>query len=289
MFAIALIVFRETLEAALFVGIIAAATRSLAGRTKWLAGGVAAGVLGALALAAGADRLGALADGVGQDLMNVAILSLALLMLAWHCIWVSTHGREMSRDALQLGSSVKTGARAPRALMVAVALAVLREGAETVLFVSGLVSGTASNLGAIGAGATLGVLGGTAIGGMIYFGLSRVKPQHLFAVTNVLIVLLAAAIASQLARALAQSGLTDFWTASLWDSSAILQPDSPLGVLLHALVGYDARPSGLQLTFYVVTILIISVATRQVHRRLQQGASDRSNPPATARSSPVSS
>lgn len=288
MFAIALIVFRETLEAALFVGIIAAATRSLAGRTKWLASGVAAGILGALALAAGADRLSAFADGVGQDLMNVAILSLALLMLAWHCIWVSTHGREMSRDAKKLGSSVNTGARAPRALMAAVALAVLREGAETVLFVAGLASGTASNLSVIAAGAALGVLGGTAIGCMIYFGLSRVKPQHLFAVTNVLIVLLAAAIASQLARALAQSGLTDLWASSLWDSSAILQPNSALGVLLHALVGYDARPSGLQLAFYIATILIISIATRQVLHRQKCSAIDRPNPLATPRSSAAS-
>src|SRR5882724_637493 len=116
MFATALIVFRETLEAALFVGIVAAATRGLAGRGRWLAGGVAAGVVGALALAAGADKIGALADGIGQDLVNVAILGAALLMLAWHCIWVSTHGKQMSEDAWRLGSSVRHGARAPRAL-----------------------------------------------------------------------------------------------------------------------------------------------------------------------------
>ncbi|MBC7469210.1 MAG: FTR1 family protein, partial [Ramlibacter sp.] len=99
MFATALIVFRETLEAALFVGIVAAATRGMAGRARWLASGVGAGVLGAVALAAGADKLSVLADGIGQDLVNAGILSVALAMLAWHCIWVSTHGREMSLDA----------------------------------------------------------------------------------------------------------------------------------------------------------------------------------------------
>lgn len=272
MFAIAIIVFRETLEAALFVGIVAAATLGLAGRTKWLAGGVCAGILGAIALAAGADRISALADGIGQDLVNVGILSVALVMLAWHCIWVSTHGREMSQDAKRLGSSVREGARAPRALVVAVALAVLREGAETVLFVAGLATGASGSSHGMLVGAALGLLGGVVLGLMIYFGLSRVKPHHLFAVTNVLILLLAAAIASQLARALAQSGLVDIWSGTLWDTSGILRNESPVGVLLHALVGYDARPSGLQLVFYLGTVLIISLATRQVHRYQQRNA-----------------
>lgn len=283
MFATALIVFRETLEAALFVGIIAAATRGLAGRSRWLSGGVLAGVVGALVLAAGADRIGALADGIGQDLLNVGILSVALAMLAWHCIWVSTHGHEMSRDAKQLGSSVRAGSRAPRALMVAVALAVLREGAETVLFVAGLASGNPNGADGMLAGAGMGLVGGAAFGVLLYFGLSRVKPQHLFAVTNVLIVLLAAAIASQLARALAQSGLTELWTAALWDTSSFLQPDSALGVLLHALVGYDARPSGLQLAFYVATVFVISTATRQVQLRQRSQPNAGQRPVAPAR------
>lgn len=270
MFATAIIVFRETLEAALFVGIVAAATRGLAGRTQWLAGGVFVGILGALALAAGASKISALADGIGQDLVNVGILSLALVMLAWHCIWVSTHGKDMSQDARQLGSSVRTGTRSPRALIAAVVLAVLREGAETVLFVAGLATGTPGSSQSVLLGVSLGVLGGVVIGLMIYFGLSKVKPHNLFAVTNTLILLLAAAIASQLARALAQSGLVDLWSSTLWDSSAVLRTDAPFGVLLHALVGYDAQPSGLQLAFYLGTLLIISLGTRQMRRQQQR-------------------
>jgi len=266
MIAAALIVFRETLEAALFVGIIAAATRGLPGRTAWLIGGVLAGILGAAALAAGADRIGSLADGIGQDLVNVGILGVALLMLAWHCIWVSTHGKEMTQDARSLGTSVRDGRRTPRALIVAVALAVLREGAETVLFVTGLTTGTPGDSRSMLAGAGLGLAGGAAVGLLIYFGLSRVKPHKLFAVTNAFILLLAAAIASQLARALAQAGLIEAWSNSLWDTSRFLTTDSPLGVLLHALAGYDAQPSGLQLAFYVSTLLIIGLATRQVRR-----------------------
>ena len=44
MFATALIVFREVLEAALIVGIVAAATRGINGRARWIGAGIGAGI-----------------------------------------------------------------------------------------------------------------------------------------------------------------------------------------------------------------------------------------------------
>lgn len=260
MLGTAIIVFRETLEAALFVGIMAATTRGLAGRSRWLTAGVVAGSVGALALAAGAERVSALAEGIGQDLVNAGILAVALTMLTWHCVWVSNRGAQAAADARALGSSFKQGQRAPWALMVVVALSVLREGAETVLFVAGSAAG--SGAAATAAGATLGVLSGVVMGGLIYLGLSRVPIKRMFAVTNMLILLLAASIASQLARALSQAGVINVWGQPLWDTSPVLRVDSPVGTMAHALVGYEAQPTGLQLTFYVSALLVIWFGAR---------------------------
>lgn len=276
MFAAALIVFRETLEAALFVGIIAAATKQLPQRGRWLAGGVAAGVAGALLLALTAEKVGAWADGIGQDLVNIGILGVALTMLVWHCVWVSTHGWQMAREARELGASVQGGQRKPWALAVAVALAVLREGAETVLFVAGSVTaGRDAGAASVIAACALGLAAGAAVGIVLYAGLARIPAAKLFAATNVLIALLAASIASQLARALSQAGLVERWTAPLWDSSAWLAPDSALGTLLHALVGYDAQPSGMQLGFYVVVLAGIFIGTRLAMRPLDAAGAPR--------------
>ena len=268
MFGTAIIVFRETLEAALFVGIMAAATRGLAGRSRWLTAGVLAGSAGALALAAGAEQISALADGVGQDLVNASILALALAMLTWHCVWISNHGARAAAEARALGSSFKQGQRAPWALMIVVALSVLREGAETVLFVAGYATG--SGLTGTLTGALAGVLSGSAIGALIYLGLSRVPMQRMFAVTNTLILLLAASIASQLARALSQAGLINVWGQPLWDTSRLLRMDSPVGTLAHALVGYDAQPSGLQIAFYALALLVIVSGSRWVRASLKR-------------------
>ncbi len=271
MFSATLIVFRESLEAALFIGIVAAATRGLVGRGRWLGTGVAAGLLAAFALALVAEQTAAAFDGIGQDLLNIGVLSVALAMLLWHCLWVSTRSHEMVRDARALGSSVQGGERRPWALIVAVALAVLREGAETVLFVAGSASadGGLRAPGVIGASA-LGLGLGAAVGWLIYAGLSRIPVRHLFTATNALIAVLAASIASQLMRALTQAGLLDTGTAPLWDSSALLSPDTPLGTLAKALVGYDAQPSGAQLASYLAVLALIYFGTRWLQRGAQR-------------------
>jgi high-affinity iron transporter len=95
----------------------------------------------------------------------------------------------------------------------------------------------------------------------------------------VLIALLAASIASQLARALTQAGLIERGTAPLWDTSAWLASDSAPGALLHALVGYDAQPSAMQLGGYVAVLAGIYIGTRLVMRGLKPKAlPDRSSP-----------
>jgi high-affinity iron transporter len=265
-FAAALIVFRESLEAALFVGIVAAATRDMPGRARWLASGVFIGVLGALALAAMAPHISGWFDGLGQDVVNIGVLSLALAMLLWHCIWVAAHSREMVVQARQLGASVQQGERKPWALLGAVALAVLREGAETVLFVGGAITGGGTSFGEVAVAVLIGVGLGAALGLAIYGGLSRIPTRHIFSATNVLIAVLAGSIASQLVKSLAQAGFLERWTSPLWDTSAALSPDSVLGTFLRALVGYDATPSAAQLASYVGVLGLIFLGTRLMQR-----------------------
>ncbi len=270
MFGIGLIVFRETLEAALFVGIIAASTRGIFHRTRWLTLGASAGVLGSIIMASAMGRISAWADGVGQELVSVVILSVAIAMLAWHCIWVGAHSADMAKDARHVGESAARGEQTLWALAIAVGLAVLREGAETVLFVAGLVSGTTEGplmlAGTVAAGLALGA----SVGWLIYAGLGKVSPHRLFAVTNVLVLLLAGSLASQLARTMSQAGWLDLLDNPAWDISALMPNDSVPGMVLHGVIGYDASPSQLQLAFFAGTTLLIWLAARQLKARVSR-------------------
>jgi high-affinity iron transporter len=263
MFATALIVFRETLEAALFIGIVAAAAQGVAGLRRLLTAGVLAGVLGAVTLAVLAERISGWLDGLGQDVVTIGVLSFALLLLLWHCIWVSSHAGETVAAARRLGQGVRGGARGLWALAGVVALAVLREGAETVLFVGGSVAGNggARTVGVLLAGIA-GLAAGAAVGIALYAGLRRIPLRHIFSVTQVLVALLAGSMASQLVRTLAQAGFLESGASPLWDSSSWIAPDSLPGAVLHGLVGYDARPSVAQLIAYVAVLGLIYVGTR---------------------------
>jgi high-affinity iron transporter len=267
MFGTGLIVFRETLEAALFIGILAAATRSLEERTRWLALGVGLGVVGSILIASLMEQITMLADGFGQDVLNVTILSTALLMLAWHTIWVSAHAREMTEEARRIGVNASQNTTALWAVTLAVAMTVLREGAETVLFVSGLISASSQDLASLMAGASIGGGFGVAFGWLIYRGLGHIQPRRLFATTNVLILFLAGHLSSQLAKTLQQADWVVWLNDQAWDSNAILSNDSLFGLVLHSLIGYEASPSQLQVLFYLFAIALIGITARKMRTR----------------------
>lgn len=263
MFGAALIVFRETLEAALLIGILAAATRDLSRRTLWLAIGIGAGLAGSVVVAGLTETIAELGGGTGQERFNAAILGAAVLMLAWHNIWMATHGSELATQARALGHAVKSGEREMSTLAILIALAVLREGSETALFLYGVAAGDPATrpLSMLGGG-MLGLAAGVAVGWALYAGLARIPMRHFFAVTSALILFLAAGLAGQMARLLIQGDLIDPLANPIWDSSFLLPMDSALGTLLHLLAGYEARPSGMQALFYGLTFFAILLGMR---------------------------
>lgn len=257
MFATTLIVFREMLEAALIIGIVLAATRGATHRGLWVSLGVGAGLLGALLVAASADAIANAVAGVGQEVFNASVLFLAVGMLGWHNIWMKRHGRELTAQMKAVGHGVLTGERPLYLLAVVVGIAVLREGSEVVLFLHGIAASTEGGTAAMLSGGLLGIAGGVAMGLAMYFGLLRIPTRHLFTVTAWLILLLAAGMAAQGAHYLVQAGLLPPLGTALWDTSWLLSEHSVPGQILHTLVGYIARPDGIQVLFYFSTLLLI--------------------------------
>jgi len=262
MFATAIIVFREVLEASMLVGIIAAATRSVPGRNRWLAAGILAGLAGAGVLALFTERIAELASGIGQELFNAGILGLAVAMLAWHNIWMSSHGAALAREAKRTGGDVRDGRQARSVLLVIVGLAVLREGAETVLFLYGIAA-TEGFGSSMLAGGLIGMAAGAGLGYGLYAGLVRLPMRWVFGATSMLVLFLAAGMASQAARFLIQADVLPSLAFPLWDTSGFLPETSITGTLLHSLIGYDARPAGMQMIFYAAVLVAIALGMRR--------------------------
>jgi high-affinity iron transporter len=255
------IVFREVLEAGLIIGIVLAATRGLPGRGHWVTLGVVAGCAGAGVVALFAEAISGAFEGAGQELLNATVLGAAVLMLMWHNAWMARHGREMAADMRAVGQAVTSGTRPMTVLAVVVGLAVLREGAEIVLFLYGVVvSGTST--AALLLGGALGLAAGGLLTGLTYYGLLALPTRHVFTVTTVLIALLAAGMAAQAVQFLDAAGLIDVLGNQLWDSSGYLPQNSLLGRLLHTLIGYTDRPTELQVIAYVATLVAMAALMR---------------------------
>lgn len=270
MLSTALIVFREILEAALVISIVLAATKGVPKRGFWVSSGVAGGVAGACLIAVFASVISAWASGMGQEIFNAAVMFIAVFMLAWHSIWMGKHGREMAQELTAVGKAVAQGARPLTGLAIVVGVAVLREGSEAVLFLYGIAAGDPGQTTQMAIGGVLGLLGGVAMGAAMYMGLLQISTRKLFSVTNGLIILLAAGMASQGVGFLVSADLLPTWGDAVWDTSWLLTDSSIVGKMLHALMGYTARPAGIQIVAYLGTLaIIVSLVRRLGHPAAQ--------------------
>jgi high-affinity iron transporter len=267
-----IIVFREVFEAGLVIGIVLAATRLVAGSRWWIAGGIAAGIVGSVVLAAFAGVVSEWADGFGQELFNAGVLAIAVCMLIWHNLWMASHGRELAADLMRAGNAVAEGRRPQAALAVVVGVAVLREGAEIALFMYGIVLSGGDSWSALALGSVIGLALGAAVSALTYFGLVRIPTRYLFSVTTALITLLAASMASQCVSFLEKSGRVTLWSNTAWDTSWLLDEGSIPGRLLHTMIGYTQHPSELQVVVYVATLVIVIGLTRAMSQRAPQAA-----------------
>ena len=249
-----IIVLREVIEAGLIVGIVLAATRTLRSRGRYVAGGILAGLLGAALVATFAGALSNALAGIGQEVFNAVILGLAVIMLGWHNIWMARHGRQIGEDMRQLGRDVLSGSRSLTALAIVVAVAVLREGSEVVLFLYGVVISSGETGLSLLLGGLLGLVLGAGISALTYTGLAVIPPRHLFRVTSVLIGFMAAGMAAQSVAFLEQAEIATGLGDAVWNTSSLLADNSIAGRVLHTLLGYTGKPTELQLVVYLATL-----------------------------------
>ena len=267
MIGAAIIVLREVFEAALIIGIVLAGTQGVPRRGWWVTAGAGAGLAGAVVVALCAGRIAGSLEGVGQEWFNAGILLVATATLGWHNVWMKRHGRELAREMRSVGRAVTSGVRPLSVLLLVVGLAVLREGSEVVLFLHGIAAAGTDAAG-LALGSLVGLVVGAGVGIGVYHGLLKVPERYLLSVTGVLLLLLAAGMAAQAAGFLVQAGALPALGDPLWDSSGLIAEHGLLGQVLHALIGYADRPSGLQLLFFATVAIALALLMRRAGRPL---------------------
>ena len=271
MLGAAIIVFREAIEAGLIIGIAMAATRGVMGRGAYILGGVGGGLMGACCVALFAARLSAALDGNGQEYFNAAILLAAVVMLVWHNAWMASHGREMAAELRGVGAAVLRGDRKMLAMSLVCGAAVLREGSEVVLFLTGIAASGSLSTGELLGGVAAGLVGGAALAALIFVGLVAVPMRHFFSATASLITLLAAGLAAQAVNFLHQAGVISGFDTPLWDTSGVLAVNTLVGRMMQTLIGYTDQPDAAQLGAYVATLVVMWGAIKWARGGAERG------------------
>ena len=159
---------------------------------------------------------------------------------------------------------MRLGQRSLAALAAVVAVAVMREGSRSCCSCTASSRRRTPTRWRSPPAAWPGWRWPARVSWLLYRGLVIIPLHRLFSVTNGLIALLAAGMAGQAAAILHSADLLPGWGEQLWNTSFILADDSFLGRSLHALVGYSARPSGIQLAAWLATLLVLVVASRAI-------------------------
>ena len=253
---IAFVIWRESVEALLVVGILnawLARQTADAGRGRvYLWSGVAVGlvlaVIFGLLLVAGGEAL----SEEGLQLYQTAAVLLAAGLIVQMVLWMRKHGRTLKQD---LEASLQRAAdqRSWWGVFALALIAVAREGMETVVFLYGTLA--AARLEALLTPilvALLGFAAAIATYWLLQLGSRVLSWRVFFRVTEIVLLFLAASLLLTGLDNLIDLGLLPALSGRLWDSSFLLPDTGPVGGLISALTGYRARPDLSQVLVYAL-------------------------------------
>jgi high-affinity iron transporter len=273
------IVWRESVEALLVVGILYAWLKNGDADARrgipYLWAGVAAGLLAAVALGAALVGFTEELSGDAQDYFQTGMVLVACVLIVQMVLWMKHHGRSMKRDMEASLQKSKQDANWWGVTLL-VALAIAREGSETVIFLYGLGFGQSGHVDPL---QYLAVAIGLALAFLTFYLLQlggKIFSWRLFfRVTEIMLLFLAAGLFETGVDKLIDKEILPVVMNQVWDTSWLLDDSSTFGSLVATLTGYRAHPAGMNLIAYAVYWAVIFLLLRRSKNRMAQKSARR--------------
>jgi high-affinity iron transporter len=264
-----LIGFRESLEAALIIVIIAVYLRKIGKKelNRYLFIGAGSAIIASVVLGLVIQIVyGGLGGASAELFEGIASIS-ATAVLTYMIFWMSQNAKKI-KDELQQKIDLAINQGQVFGIVTIAFLAVFREGIETVLFLT--VSFFSDPLGS-----TIGMLIGFTLVGFISFLLLKKTYQldigKFFKYTSIILIIFAAGLIGYGTHELIEAGETvgvDFGVlgekafninpaTNIDGTYPLLHENGVIGSILKALIGYDGNPEWLRIIVYVGYWLIV--------------------------------
>ncbi|MBL4743793.1 MAG: FTR1 family protein [Cycloclasticus sp.] len=235
-----IIILREVLEASLIMGVLLAICQHYEFSRAWAIKAVFVGLIGSAVYAANLPLISNLNDGVGQEISNVGIYALIYIFVLY----------------IIYGLRIKNNAHLiTNAMLVCVVMAIIREGAEIIVFVEGF-SSVPDLLTPVLVGGSIGFGIGASMGVFMYYLVSSLSFMAGLRLSLLLLTLMAGGMVSQAVQMLQQADLIT-GQLPIWDTSAYINEQSLLGQMLFAFMGYESTPTPYQVVFYMLSMVFI--------------------------------
>lgn len=270
------VVWRESVEALLVVGILYAwlsngdadARRAL----PYLWAGVGVGVLAAVGLGAALVGFTEVLSGDAADYFQTGMVLVACVLIVQMVLWMKRHGRTLKRD-MERSLQARTRDGNAWGIAVLVALAIAREGSETVIFLYGLGFGQS---GHVSHGDILAIVLGLGLAFLTFYVLQlggRVFSwRRFFRVTEIMLLLLGAGLLQTGVDKLIDKEILPLGISQVWNSAALLDDSSTVGSMVAALTGYRAHPALTNVVAYALYWLVVGWLARRAGRVPAQAA-----------------
>ena len=251
------ITFRETLEAALIIGIVLTYLH----RTKnkqfipsiWW--GLAAGLFLSAAFAIGFTTLGGGFEGKSEQIFEGITFAIAVVLITTLVFLLMGH--TIARRKIEESVSKEVDHQRKIGIAALIMISVLREGVETVIFLGAatLAEESSAELG-------FGIAGSIAAVAVTYAffkSTSKLPLKTFFTATTIILILFAAGMTATAIHEFQEAEILPGEGSKAWDINPQQNPDGTypplhdkgiIGSMLKGLIGYNGNPSWLEVTGY---------------------------------------
>ncbi len=254
-----IIIFRETLEAALIIGIILSYLNNT-GQSKYnpiiylsTAAGIIMSIIGAYIFTVIAGGF----EGRAEEIFEGVVMLIGAALLTTMILWMMNQQHSASKIEEKAESYISKGKLFSLAILVFIS--VFREGIESVIFLSALKFSSGSSI----AGASFGFIAAAFLGFLIFAGSKKISLKIFFLLTNILLILFAAGLVAHGIHELQEAFLLPVFIEHLWDINSYFHEKGTLGGIAKGLFGYNGNPSLIEVTAYSAYILIVTVLWRK--------------------------
>lgn len=251
-----LITFRETFEAVLIIGIIFSYLKKIDQFDKKnhvIYGAIMGLLLSILGAVLFQGLLGGF-EGQIEEAFEGFMMIGGAIMITTLIIWLHQQSKSFQNMESKINQSLNKSHSF--GLFFLALVSVLREGIETILFLS---ASTVSQESFSLLGSILGILIAIVVGVLVYKGSLKINLQIFFKITAIFLIFVAAGLLSYGIHELQEADIIPIIIEHVYDINWVVNEKGVLGSLLNSIFGYNGNPSLIESLSYVSFLVIALV------------------------------